>query len=354
MTEPLPDGIYFNLPEDEYHRQTAVGSTDLKRVLASAPDYWWHSHMNLLAPEDVPTDYKSFGSGFHTLVLEGEETFRNTYVIEPSVDEFIADGAKVFKTVDEIKDLLRKHEIKLNGTKKELGEKFDRLVLEKKLADHVLWDNVTNEFEANKAGRVPLKRKDYERILLSHAYIKKNPHLKEAFEDGYPEVSIFWTDKHGIKCKARLDYLKLKTVSDLKSFRNRMRRQIPYAITSTIKNEHYDIQFGHYYVARMQMARLILDGKVFGDNQPPEDWLMKLAGVREFSWVWVFYQAAGAPLARGYKISPKNPKVEQMLQQQAHLMNVLADNYEQHGKEIWVDTTPVEEYSVENEPQWGI
>ncbi len=47
---PLRAGIYFGLDEVRYHSDPAVGSTDIRRLRRSAPDYWWHSHMNPARP----------------------------------------------------------------------------------------------------------------------------------------------------------------------------------------------------------------------------------------------------------------------------------------------------------------
>ena len=53
---PHPDGIYFGLPEDEYHADQALGSTSLKMLAKGAADYWWGSSMSgrFLADDEAP------------------------------------------------------------------------------------------------------------------------------------------------------------------------------------------------------------------------------------------------------------------------------------------------------------
>ena len=53
-----------------------------------------------------------------------------------------------------------------------------------------------------------------------------------AMTGGYSEVSIFWIDPgSGVRLKARLDYLKVKAIVDLKTFSNSLgkpvRRRLP-------------------------------------------------------------------------------------------------------------------------------
>ena len=49
-----------------------------------------------------------------------------------------------------------------------------------------------------------------------HPSITLNPHLARAFQGGIPEVSVFWIDEHRIACKCRLDWLKPRTIVDIK------------------------------------------------------------------------------------------------------------------------------------------
>jgi hypothetical protein len=37
-----PDGIYLNLPEDDYHADPALSASGIKKLLQSPADYWVH------------------------------------------------------------------------------------------------------------------------------------------------------------------------------------------------------------------------------------------------------------------------------------------------------------------------
>src|SRR5262249_49557569 len=73
--EPREPGVYFGLSAADYHADTSLGSSDLKRILQAPAVYWHHSHMN---PERQPSPdsrAKQKGRALHKLVLEGEEAF---------------------------------------------------------------------------------------------------------------------------------------------------------------------------------------------------------------------------------------------------------------------------------------
>jgi hypothetical protein len=41
-----PDGIYLNLPEDDYHADPALSASGIKKLLQSPADYWFTSVHN--------------------------------------------------------------------------------------------------------------------------------------------------------------------------------------------------------------------------------------------------------------------------------------------------------------------
>ena len=78
-------GVYFDLDEDDYHGDPALGSTDLRRLLASGPDYWWGSPLNPNAPERTSSPQQERGRALHKLVLEGNQAFSVRYVRQPTI-----------------------------------------------------------------------------------------------------------------------------------------------------------------------------------------------------------------------------------------------------------------------------
>ena len=58
------------------------------------------------------------------------------------------------------------------------------------------------------AGMQPLREADAESIRGMHAALRADERAQQAFSNGRPEVSVFWSDERtGLLCKARFDWL---------------------------------------------------------------------------------------------------------------------------------------------------
>jgi hypothetical protein len=297
------EGVFFNLPDAQYHDDDALGSTDLKRLLRSAPDFWWHSKFNpLRKPEEESTLSPAliFGRAVHKCVLEGRGFFEAHY----APTDFAGN---------------------LRAGKEERAE-------------------------ITEAGKVPLKREDYERILVASQFIRANPHLSEAFAGGYPEVSVFW-EEDGIRFKARFDYLKLRAITDLKSIRNSRGIDFVEACRRRFADDRFDLQAEHYCHAREQIAGLMEKGLVFGDYDP--DWLRKAAHEDPFAFVFVWWQADDAPITWACSLSRGSPilkagrsGIEAAVHRYRSFMNQFGPD------QAWVLTEPVSELDSEELPPW--
>ncbi|NLS03576.1 hypothetical protein HGP14_09420 [Rhizobium sp. P32RR-XVIII] len=300
----IPDGIYFGMPESVYHGDPALGSTGIKKLVDNAPDYWWDSPLNPARPEDDDTPAKVFGRQFHQCVLEGPEKFK-------------AGHAPQYNP----------------GNRK---------------------DGIDEIAKIKEAGKVPVKFKDYAKILAASAFIKANKTLANAFEGGVPEVSVFWTE-NGIRYKVRFDYLKMNAITDLKSLANMYGKEFGKACRDAVAGYDYIVSAEHYRHGRMQMARLIKEGKVYNAPDDPKfmPWLIQIAGNGQFAFVFVFYQKDGAPISHAIMLSPGNP-----LFGYARQMIVKAiDNYNRYMAEFgtdtaWVPSTPLEELDETDLPVW--
>lgn len=256
------DGIYFFMDDTEYHADPALGSTGLKKLVDNAPDFWWQSSMNPAHEEENDdTPSKVFGRQLHQCVLEG-------------VDRFNAHHAPYYHP----------------GNRKE---------------------GIAEIAAIKSAGKSPIRFKDYSRILAASAFIKANSFLRNAFEGGYPEVSVFWT-VDGIRYKARFDYLKMNAITDLKSIRAKTEKPFRSLCMDALGSYDYLVSAAHYCEGRRQMSRLIKQGAVFG---APEDenfmpWLINVASNQVFAFVFVFWKADGSPITKGFKLSPNNPLFE--------------------------------------------
>ncbi|WP_418459880.1 PD-(D/E)XK nuclease-like domain-containing protein [Brucella intermedia] len=294
-----PDGIYFGMSDAVYHADHALGSTGIKKLISNAPDFWWDSWMNP-AREDDDTPAKIFGRQLHQCVLEGADKFKDSHA--PQYGK--------------------------GNTKEGKAE----------IADIVA------------AGKVPVKFKDYGRILAASAFIKANKTLANAFEGGQPEVSVFWT-VDGTRFKARFDYLKMNAITDLKSLANPYGKEFDKACRDAVASYDYLVSAEHYSEGRRQMKRLHQEGKVFGSVDP--EWLAKVAANEVFAFVFVFWQKDGAPVSHGIKLSPGNP----LFSYARSMIAKATDNYRRFMAEFgtdaaWVPSTPLEELDETDLPVW--
>ncbi|MCO6050884.1 PD-(D/E)XK nuclease-like domain-containing protein [Mesorhizobium sp. RP14(2022)] len=300
----IPDGIHFGLEDTAYHADPALGSTGLKDLIDNAPDFWWSSWMNPARELEKETPARIFGRAVHKCVLEGRSLFEQHY-----------------------------------GPCEHHGN------VKAGIAERVA-------LEAE--GKIALKRDDFNRILAASAFIKANSHLRAAFEGGYPEVSVFWT-QDGVRFKARFDYLKMRAIADLKSIRNPLNKSFVQACRERIAGLDYIVSAAHYMAARSQMARLVKAGAIYGapDDPNSRSWLIQAAGIREFAFVFVFWQAEGAPISHGFKISPGNP----LLASAEIAIGKAVHNYRTFMADFgtdtaWVPSTPLEELDETDMPIW--
>lgn len=295
-----PDGIYFGMSDAVYHADKALGSTGLKKLIGNAPDFWWDSWMNPARDENDDTAAKIFGRQLHLCVLEGVDKFKSLHAPQ-------YHPANRKEGIAEVKDITA-------------------------------------------AGKVPVKFKDYSRILAASAFIKANTTLANAFEGGEPEVSVFWT-VDGIRFKARFDCLKLNAITDLKSIANRNDKEFGKACRDAVANYDYIISAEHYTEGRRQLKRLLNEGKVFGSHDP--EWLAKVAANEVFAFVFVFWQKDGAPISHGIKLSPGNP----LFSYARSLITQAVSNYRAYMAEFgtdaaWVPSSPLEELDETDLPVW--
>lgn len=335
MADPFPPdeawqpGVYFDLPEDRYHALPWLGSSDIKTLASCPPDYWFKSAMNPLRepPDNEETPAKVFGTAVHYAVLHGERAFRERY------DTVDGDKGK-----DQISAVGLATWIEAQGSKpyKTMAENRAYIMEE--------W------------GTVLLPPKQFARILAAAKMITANPALAVCFQGGWPEVSIFWkAGEWEIPCKARIDYLRLGSNIDLKSFRRRDRNvTIHKMVMQDVFRFGYQVQAAHYLDGRVACADLVERGQVWAAGDRPDDaWLKKCFGNKRPAWGHVFFKAEGAPVALGYQDSFEGPMVEDGRSYvRAALTNYQAFT-EKFGKDPWVDTAEPYNWHQDDIPKWG-
>lgn len=330
-------GVYFGLPDDDYFRDPALGSTDIKKLLISPADYWCESLYNERRNPKA-TRYLDRGHGIHAMVLFGEAYFDKSFARKIQRDDY----PDALVTMADMKAALKAVGLSTSGKKEDLAAR-----LRENAPRFVLFDDLVEEQQ--RSGKTILEPDDYDRIIIASAMIKRNPALKNCFENGVPEVSVFW-EQDGVRFRARFDYLRMQSTIDLKSFTNKMERPLAEAVNSTFWNQRHDLQAAHYLNARTIMRDLFNQGRVFGDID--RDWLRRVVEVENDVFVFVYHQLSGSTVTRGRFVRRGEHVDGAASAQIARAADIWRENFSRFGEDMWVDMTPLDEVVAEDVPGW--
>jgi hypothetical protein len=295
------EGIYFNMPEEEYHSLPYLSRSMMEDILVDVEEAWYNSWFNPNKPRQQPTDAMELGTAIHSAVLE-PEVFEELYAKIPSYDDY--EDKVILHTNEQISDFLASVGEKKSGKKEEL---IQRVLPYVDPNTTIIWQLVLNDFydSINHGGKRSLSREWFELIEEIQKSIERRPLIQEVFSDGYPEVTIIWKDEWtGVMCKCRLDYLKTNAIGELKSFCLRQKKNMYKACCDDIVYRKYNLQFAVYSKAVETIIKKIKmnTAKVFGEVD--EEWLKEFLGQpkKQFRIVFVRtaqpYQAISIELAR--------------------------------------------------------
>lgn len=351
-------GVFFGMPERVYHSIHACSASGLKDLSVSNMDYWTNSVLNP-EREDDDTEAKMLGRAYHVRICEGAEAFEERYAVGLDPKDYPAfhpddnPGGCCF-TVDHIRGSIRLSGGSPSGTKK------DALIAQ--LMDinpaAIVWDLQVREHEERNSGKVMLSHKQWSRIQLAARMIENDPHIKTAFTGGYPEVAIFWhCPETGVPMKAKIDYLKLGWIVDLKSFANKMKRPIQRAIDMDISSYKYFVPVVVYLEAVAAAKRMIKDSgghaaRIWGEDVPEADekkfrqWSWLFAHQPEPQVLYVFQQK-GAPVTRGRLMDKGGAytATEYAVQSLKRKWKMCAETF---GTDPWLDIAPIVRTEDEN------
>jgi hypothetical protein len=142
-----------------------------------------------------------------------------------------------------------------------------------------------------------------------------------------------------------IDYLKPRTIVDLKRFANQRERPVDVAIRLAIAEYRYDVQARHYcdgYAALYQLAR---SGRIFGDCPLPTNWYKRIVAPEEVRWTWIFHQTDGAPVSRGRDLAPASPVLNRAARDIAQAKTAYLECLNRYGDSPWTDSEPVREFT---------
>lgn len=167
MTAPLKNGIYPDLPADDYFADPRLSNSGSKQLLRS-PKHYQHDRTS----PRTETAALRMGSALHCAVLEPEK-YALEYATAPECDRRTKAGRE-------------------------------------------LW----GRFQAEAEGRTVLTAAEAEQVQLMANSIAAHPLAPKLISGGQAEVSLLWSDPtYGTPCKARADYLQADAgvIIDLKT-----------------------------------------------------------------------------------------------------------------------------------------
>ena len=289
MPEPIihSPGIYFNLSDDLYHADPALGSSSIKALSVDAYEY----QFDRLYGEDKDTDALIFGSALHARILEGRAAFEAKFCSE--FDKSTVAGA--LDTVAELKTFLEQY----GQTGLSAKRKDDLIKLVQQIDPHQpIADVIKAEWAARSEGKIALKPKRWAQVETAARWVQRDPLLSAVMEDGTfshgaPEVSIFY-EENGVRLKARFDRLLRHAIVDLKSFAPRGTGRIEDLALKAIQTMRYHIQSADYIRAWHRAKELFAAGQVFGEA-PFASFLAECFDREEPAWIWIMVKSVGAP-----------------------------------------------------------
>lgn len=318
------EGIYFNMPDEVYHSIHACSASGLKKLSVSSMDYWASSVLNLEREDETEKESgkltpRQLGQAYHAYIVEGPVKFHERFVVALDKEAVAKDAAKTGRklcvTIADIREAIDALGVKPKGTAKDAL--IDQLYENDPHA--FVWDRMMSDFGKANAGKTFISGKLFRRIAIANAMITGDPQLKDAFTGGHAEVSIFWRCPiTGCPMKARLDYLKMMALVDLKSFSNTMGKPVQRAIDMAISNQKYFIPVVVYLEAIAAAKELVKKHKdkavrryqyamfegnpVFASHPATAEqveWCWKWAHQPEPQVLFIFQQTGIAPVTRG-------------------------------------------------------
>lgn len=298
MTDDMQDGIYFDLPENDYHAIPRLSMSGIQSIMVSPATYWAGSHMNPLRPErDDDTNARILGRAYHVARFEPDR-LDDLYCRDLDKADMPANA---LMTDTDIKNAL-----------KEMGEpqtKAGENVLERaaRLIDAgyegVVWHYEQMNWEDDVRGdRTAINGEYWDQLVEDMERIHRNPEIAHHMAGGQAEVSVLWTcPETGVEMKCRFDYLKTGSFTDLKTFENSQRKYLDQAITDAVKYNRYYIQAYGYW----QVTEILRTGQlaIIGDaNDDQKRLIAEIAERPKPLDIWyIFQEKKGVPNLLAYQ-----------------------------------------------------
>jgi hypothetical protein len=296
----MKPGIYYNMPDAEYHATPDLSASGIKLLLDRTPLHYWDRYLNPDRPQRDATTFQVIGKAWHASIFEPAR-FADTFAAEPDwpkqsntwklLVEFLAGPSEFGLKYTAIPDGIGKTSKDAKALLADLAE-MGQIGIEESVLSSV---TVTGQ---PLIGKELLPADRLADVIKMAASARSYPPAAEWLRPthkGVGESSIFWTDPEtGVHCKIRPDYMippcdahPLGLIIDGKSAEDACAEGFGRAIWSY----GYLIQAAHY-----------TDGfqRYFGtDAPPPFYWLVQ---EKESPFATVAYSCSDAQREYGMRL----------------------------------------------------
>lgn len=352
---PYEEGIYFDMPEEEYFAIPYFSRSGAEKLLFSQEQYWADSPMN---PDHKPmqaTPAMELGKAIHCQLLEPER-FSELYAKRPALSDFA--HMVILRTSEEIKSFLASVGEKKTGKKDELiaraAEYLDPNT-------HIIWDVLIGDFEADvaKYGKRIINEFDVETIEGIKTSFKRRARMPELLQNARSEIVIIWKDEiTGIMCKCMIDAARPEAIGEVKSFSvKNFNSPIEVTMLKELNYRHYNHQYYVYSMALQTVIEKINRGtaKVYGSVNP--DWLAEFLKIPDKQFFLMFFRTQAPYQCKTYELERcvvKDATDNVYFGQAAILWNgalaKLQRCYKQFGTSRWLDDEEIVVLTDEHVP----
>lgn len=287
----LPDGIYFTIPEDDYHAIRRLSGSAICKLRISPGDWWAESWLNpnprVLTPaqQQAKDAAKVLGRAYHCARLTPallSSTFLRGF--EPSPDA-LTSGAAIERELAarELPKKFKDDKGVLDQARRLREAGYDKPILH---LEEEAW-------QATQKGRWPVPPQVWDEMLVDMDRLRAVPEADALLTGGAAEVSLLYTcPQTGLPMKTRLDYLKADSWSDFKSFANPNGKHIEQCVNDAFRFNRYHIKA---WVQR-EAVQLIVDGTLKVQDGSAEDAAIidALRGTEPECW-YIWQQKGGVP-----------------------------------------------------------
>lgn len=250
MTQQHADGIYFDMPEDEYHAIQRLSASGIASMMVSPATFWAKSWLNPNR-EEGDKKHQVTGRAYHCARLE-PDMFDLRYCRQPSPSEWV----DLITTDAEIKDRLKGYGLPQSKAGEKVLDRAKRLSQAFRTDPYsdgeppAIWHLILDEWEQQRGDRVGIAADVWDDIQEDAQRLRSCPEVAELITGGEAEVTVLWTDPaSGVPMKARLDYLRSTGYTDFKTFDNSRGKHLDKAISDAFQFNRYYIQASLYWQA---------------------------------------------------------------------------------------------------------